>query len=152
MGPPQTDDPAMTGTAHVGRVFVAFLAAPLVPGVLVALGVASFAVASGVRVVPSDLAGVLFTAAVLGYPAELLVGLLAYHILRTLSLDSVWVYALAGLVFGGILFLMYPLLPGLSHATFDLVLIPVVVACCMAATLSFWAIARPDRRPRYPGP
>jgi hypothetical protein len=132
------------------RVFLAFLIAPLVPGLLIAVAGALYFLVSATRVDPRDYFGLAAISAMLGYPIALIPGLPLYHIFRTLSLDAAWIYALAGIGFGALMFAIYPLLPGFSSAVVDLTVVPIVMVCAVAVTLSFWLIARPDRRPRYP--
>jgi hypothetical protein len=139
-----------TNTNATIRVFLAFLIAPLVPGLLIAIGGALYFLVSGTRIDPRDFFGLAAMSAMLGYPIAIIPGLPLYHIFRTLSLDAAWIYALAGIGFGALLFAIYPLLPGFSSAIIDLTVVPVVMVCAVAVTLTFWLIARPDRRPRYP--
>jgi hypothetical protein len=129
-----------------GRLVLAFGIAPLVPGLLIALAGSVFFVITGTRVDPRDFFGLTAVSAVLGYPFALVLGAPSYIALRAVSLDSAWIYALAGVVFGGLFFVVYPLFPGFGHAIIDISLLPIAMLLSVAATLTFWFIARPDRR------
>ena len=142
----------MSDSKSIGKLALAFLTAPLVPGLLIALGGSTFFVVTGTRVDPRDFFGLTAVSGVLGYPVALILGAPSYFLLRSFSLNSAWVYALAGAMFGGLLFAIYPLLPGFANALIDTALLPVAMLLSVAATLTFWLIARPDRRPRYREP
>ncbi len=132
----------------IGRLVLAFVIAPLVPGLLIALVGSSFFIERGSRIEPQDFYGLTAVSAVIGYPVALILGAPSYVLLRTLSLNSAWVYALAGIVFGGVLFAIYPLFPGFEHVMVDIGALPIVMLLSAAATLAFWLIARPDRQPQ----
>ena len=136
----------------MGRLFLAFLLAPLTPGVLIAFAGATYLVVTDSRISPSDFFGLTAVAGLLGYPFALLLGLPAYHVLRMLRLDSAWIYGLAGAVFGALALAVYPPLLGFASATVDVTVIPIMLLCGVATTLTFWIIARPDRRPRNAEP
>jgi len=135
-----------------GRLILAFGIAPLVPGLMIALAGSIFFVVTGTRVDPRDFFGLTAVSAVLGYPVALLLGAPSYIVLRTFSLDNAWTYALAGVVFGGLFFVVYPLFPGFGYAIIDISLLPIAIVLGVAATLTFWLIARPDRHPRFSNP
>ena len=138
----------MGGRQGLARVMLAFLLAPPVPGLVIALAGATYFTGAGARVNPSDFFGLAAVCALIGYPVAFLLGLPAYHILRALGLDGSLVYAMAGVAFGGLVFVITPLLPGFAPVTLDLVLLPIAMVMGLAATLAFWFIARPDRYPR----
>jgi hypothetical protein len=136
----------------IARLLLAFVIAPLVPGLLIALTGSTFFVATGTRVDPRDFFGLTTVSAVLGYPVALILGAPSYIFLRMFSLDSAWVYALAGALFGGFLFAIFPLFPGFAHVIIDIGLLPIAMLLSVAATLAFWFVARPDRHPRLAKP
>jgi hypothetical protein len=134
-------------TAQTGRLVLAFAIAPLIPGLLIALAGSTFFVVTDTRVDPRDFFGITAVSAIFGYPVALILGAPLYVLLRKLSLDRAWIYALAGTLLGALLFALYPLFPGFANAIIDINLLPIAILLSVAATLTFWLIARPDRRP-----
>jgi len=136
--------PSPSNTGRVARTIVAFLVAPLAPGLLTAL--------------PDLVRGdpmawwYLGFAAKAGYPIILVLGLPTYLLLRRWNRSGLSVYLVAGAIWGAAAYLA-AFLPGLlmrdagvsqAMAATSVYLVLSTV-CGVVAAVVFWLIARPDR-------
>lgn len=132
------------------RLWVGFLLAPLIPGLLFLL----FSLFHN----PGEGLWALKFSALVGYPAMLILGIPVHLLLTNRHWTRVWSYALAGMVIGAIVAAV--LVGGVAVKNFSVIpdvnksLGPSVAVFTLAALLgalvawAFWMIARPNHGPR----
>ena len=133
-----------SNTKRIVRTTLAFIVAPLVPGLLTALP----------DLVRNDPMAwwYLGFAAEAGYPIILVLGVPTYFLLRRWSHSGLGIYLAAGATWGAAAYLG-AFLPGLlmgdagvsqaMASTFIYLVLSTV--CGVVASIAFWFIARPDR-------
>ncbi len=135
---------------HVMRLLVAFLLAPIGPGMLF-MFLALFTN-------PGEGIWVLKFFAMLYYPAMLLLGLPIHLLLVKRHWTSGWIYALSGMVIGAIVdavFFERALFQGAGSAanagqllaTSDAILLALCASLGALTAWTFWLIALPNRKP-----
>jgi hypothetical protein len=120
------------GTEEAQRAVAAFVAAPLIAAVV------AFTVSSAVY--REFLTGLIFggATATLGYFAAVVLGIPVHLLLRWRNLTSSWINAASGALIA--------MATGFAIWGAELTLFAITGTLGLIAGLSFWAIARPDRR------
>jgi hypothetical protein len=134
------------------RIALGFVLAPLTPVaalLAISLGSGGITFRQSLLMIEIGLPAVYLPAILLGAPA--------FAVMRWRRWDGLRAYIVAGLMIGIVAWLVYLVLPARPQGVvFSLLrqargLLPVVLACSLAVSSSYWAMVRPDRFDTSPG-